>query len=58
MIDWVHQHAFGVLLTIEILWVAGFLAVFVVYFFVRRRLKKQPKPPGADASKDTYKPLK
>lgn len=48
MIDWVHQHAFGVLLTIEILWVAGFLAVFVVYFFIRRRLKKQPKPPGAE----------
>src|SRR3569833_1628369 len=40
--DWVHAHAHGVLLTIEVLWVGGFLAVFVVYFFVWRWFKKQP----------------
>lgn len=47
MEDWVHAHAHGVLLTIEVLWVGGFLAVFVVYFFVRRWFKKQPKQPPA-----------
>lgn len=43
MENWVHSHAHGVLLTIEILWVAGFLAIFVIYFFIRRWVKKQPK---------------
>lgn len=41
--NWVHDHAYGVLLTIEVLWVGGFLAVFVFYFFIRRWAKKQPK---------------
>lgn len=42
--DWVHEHAFGVLLGVEILWVSGFLAVFVLYFLLKRWVKKQPKP--------------
>lgn len=42
--DWVHDHAFGVLLGVEILWVSGFLAVFVLYFLLKRWVKKQPKP--------------
>ena len=39
--DFIHAHAKGVLLTIEILWVAGFLAIFVVYFIIKRRIKKK-----------------
>jgi len=42
--DWVHDHAFGVLLGVEILWVGGFLAVFVLYFLLKRWVKKQAKP--------------
>lgn len=48
--DWVHAHAHGVLLTIEILWVGGFLAVFVFYFIMKRWFKKhRAKPPPAAA---------
>ena len=45
MEDWVHAHAHGVLLGIEILWVGGFLAIFVLYFLIKRWAKKQPKKP-------------
>lgn len=48
--DWVHAHAHGVLLTIEILWVGGFLAVFVFYFIMKRWFKRHPpKSPPATA---------
>lgn len=39
--DFIHAHAKGVLLTIEVLWVAGFFAIFVVYFIIKRRIKKK-----------------
>lgn len=39
--DWFHAHAHGILWAIEVMWVAGFLAVFVVYFVIKRRVKKK-----------------
>lgn len=39
--DWIHAHAYGMLWAIEVMWVAGFLAVFVVYFMVKRWIKKK-----------------
>ena len=39
--DWVLAHMHGVLIGIEIMWVGGFLAVFVVYFVIWRGIKKK-----------------
>jgi heme/copper-type cytochrome/quinol oxidase subunit 2 len=39
--DWIHAHAHGVLWAIEVMWVAGFLAIFVVYFVIKHRIKKK-----------------
>ena len=39
--DWIHAHAHGVLWAIEVMWVAGFLAIFVVYFIIKHRIKKK-----------------
>ena len=39
--DWFHAHAHGLLWAIEVMWVAGFLAIFVVYFVVKHRIKKK-----------------
>jgi hypothetical protein len=39
MEDWVVKHMHAVLIGIEILWVAGFLSIFVVYFLIKRRLR-------------------
>ena len=47
VVVWVYAHAHAVLLTIEVLWVGGFFAVFLVKYFVWRWLKKQPKQPPA-----------
>lgn len=41
MEEWMLAHMEGVLIAVEILWVAGFLAVFVIYFLIQRRLRKQ-----------------
>ena len=41
MDDWLTRHMHGVLVTVEILWVAGFLAVFVVYFVIKHRLRRK-----------------
>jgi hypothetical protein len=38
---WIRAHAHGLLWAIEVLWVAGFLAVFVVYFVIKHRIKKK-----------------
>ncbi len=43
--DWVHANAHNVLLGIEVMWVGGFLGIFVLYFFIKRWVKKQPKQP-------------
>lgn len=37
---------YAVLLTIEVLWVGGFLAIFVAYFLIRRHFART-KPPAA-----------
>jgi len=41
MDDWLIKHMHGVLVTIEILWVSGFLAVFVIYFIIKYRVKQK-----------------
>ena len=41
MDDWLTKHMHGVLVTVEILWVSGFLAVFVVYFVIKYRLRRK-----------------
>ena len=38
---WIHEHIHGVLWFVEILWVGGFLSVFVVYFIVRAKVKRE-----------------
>lgn len=43
MDDWLVKHMHGVLVTVEILWVGGFLAVFVVYFVIKYRLKRNKR---------------
>lgn len=42
--QWVEENIMGVLIAIQIMWVGGFLAIFVLYFLVKRhfaRLKTQ-----------------
>ena len=39
--DWVLEHMHEVLIGIEIMWVGGFLAVFVVYFVIWRGIQKK-----------------
>ena len=41
--EWVLEHMHGVLIGIEIMWVGGFLAVFVVYFLIWRGIQKKKK---------------
>jgi heme/copper-type cytochrome/quinol oxidase subunit 2 len=41
MDDWLTKHMHGVLLTVEVLWVSGFLMVFVVYFIIKYRLRRR-----------------
>lgn len=46
MEEWLLENMYGVLLTIEVLWVAAFLAIFLAYFLIRRHFAKQkPRPP-------------
>lgn len=40
----------GVLLAVEIMWVAGFLAVFVIYFAIKWHVKKQRQIEEANES--------
>ena len=47
---WMLEHMHGVLIGIEIMWVGGFLAVFVVYFWIWRGIQKKKKA-AQDASK-------
>lgn len=58
MDDWLIRHMHGVLLWIEVLWVAGFLAIFVLYFVIKHRVraarrdahKSAPHPPDDTGS--------
>jgi heme/copper-type cytochrome/quinol oxidase subunit 2 len=52
MEDWLIKHMHGVLVTIEILWVAGFLVVFVVYFIIKYRLRHKKTTQQIDESKN------
>ena len=53
MEDWMLDNMHGILVAIEVLWVSGFLAVFVLYFVIRHKIKKskakqeQNSPPDA-----------
>lgn len=41
MEDWMLDNMHGVLIFVEVLWVAGFFSVFVLYFLVSRHVKKK-----------------
>ena len=43
MEDWLLDNMHGVLIFIEVLWVAGFLSVFVLYFVLRWHFKKKSR---------------
>lgn len=44
MLDaWIHDNALGVLVAIEVLWVGGFVGIFVLYFLVRRHFKRKAR---------------
>lgn len=47
---WMHAHMSSVLWMVEVLWVAGFLAVFVFYLMIKRRIKKK-KTAAAEKNK-------
>ncbi|TPW15657.1 MAG: hypothetical protein FD130_1162 [Halothiobacillaceae bacterium] len=40
MEEWMRAHMHSILLGIEIIWVSGFLAVFVIYFLIKRWISK------------------
>jgi len=48
--NWMTQHMHGVLLTIEVFWVAGVLAIFVFYFAVKRRVRARRRQEAAEAA--------
>lgn len=58
MDDWLARHMHAVLIGVEILWVAGFLAVFVVYFLIKRRVRadKRAARQAADEPDETAPP--
>jgi len=39
MHSWVDSHMSSILIAIEVLWVAAFLLVFVIYFVIRKRVR-------------------
>jgi hypothetical protein len=41
MKDWLVNHMENILWVIEVLWVAGVLAIFVLYFMVKRHFKQK-----------------
>ena len=43
MESWLDSHMGGVLLVIEILWVAGVIAVFGFYFYMKYRVNKKKR---------------
>ena len=43
MEDWLVRHMHAVLIGVEILWVAGFLSIFVVYFLIKRRVRAEKR---------------
>lgn len=53
--DWMLEHMHGVLIGVEIMWVGGFLAVFVVYFWIWRGIQKKKKAAQGTAETDKVK---
>jgi len=45
-----NDHLAGILLAIEVMWVAGFLAVFVIYFAIKWHIKKKRQIEAANES--------
>ena len=54
MDDWLTRHMHAVLVGVEILWVAGVLAIFVVYFMIKRRVRANKR--AAAAARDESVP--
>jgi len=52
MDDWLVKHMHAVLMGIEILWVAGFLSIFVVYFLIKRRVRANKRASAEQAPTD------
>ena len=50
------ENMHGVLIFIEVLWVGGFLAIFVIYFLVRRHFKKKRRAEEAEAQARRFPP--
>jgi hypothetical protein len=48
MEDWIVRHMHAVLIGIEVLWVGGFLSIFVLYFLIKRRVRARKR--AADRS--------
>ncbi len=46
---WVEENIFGVLVAIEIMWVAGFLGVIIAYFAIKWHFAKERKAKAAAA---------
>ena len=49
--EWMLEHMYGVLIGVEIMWVGGFLAVFVVYFLIWRGIQNKKKAARNAASR-------
>ena len=55
MENWLVKNMESVLITIEVLWVGGVVAIFFVYFYIKWQIKKkkaqqekEPKETGTD----------
>jgi hypothetical protein len=53
MDDWLDGHMHAILVGVEILWVAGFLAIFVVYFMIRRRVRADKRAAARQSTDET-----
>lgn len=46
--QWVEENIFSVLIAIEIMWVAGFLGIFVAYFWIKWHFAKERRARAAE----------
>ncbi len=49
--DFLLDNMHSVLVFIEVLWVGGFLAIFVVYFLIRHHIKKRRQAEARETQK-------
>ena len=55
---WLHEHMSGKLITIEIIWVGGVVAIIVFYFIITRKLhNKRAEEQSAKMTTETVKEL-